>query len=85
MPFPSFSLLFIVVLGVNVLGEFFFRSLDKSNYSDLSFAGSNGKIKDGVMKLIVKAYVDDLLTMSKIDDEAARTKLLDLGSVLLIY
>ena len=37
------------------------------------------------MKLIVKAYVDDLLAMSKIDDEAARTKLLDLGSVLLTY
>lgn len=37
------------------------------------------------MKLIVKAYVDDLLAMSKIDDEAAKTKLLDLGLVVLIY
>lgn len=40
---------------------------------------SHCKISDGIMKLIVKAYVDELLAMTRIEDEAARSKLLDLG------
>ena len=45
----------------------------------------DGKVNNGGMKLIVKAYVDDLLAMSKIEDEEARIKLQDLGFVHNLY
>jgi len=41
--------------------------------------GSNTKINNGIMKLIVKAYVDELLAMARIEDEVTRNKLMDLG------
>lgn len=40
---------------------------------------SNNNLNRGVLKLIVKAFVDDLLSRSTIEDEVARSKLYQLG------
>ncbi len=40
---------------------------------------SNNNPNRGVLRLIVKAFVDDLLSRSTIEDEVARSKLYQLG------